>query len=174
MSQPSQLNFTDVTKFDFRIVKLPNVNFFIDSVTLPDLTLGDTLIQTSFKSLPMQGDTLEYGALTVKYKIDKDYQNYTDIFDWMEALGFPQKREQFSNFLNSQNEEYGNSGLGGLYSDAILTTLSNKNNPILSFHFEGMYPSNLSGISYDTTVGSIEALTAEVTFAFQTMRYERL
>jgi len=174
MSQPSQQNFTDITKFDFRIVKLPNVNFFIDSVTLPDLTLGDTLLQTPFKSLPMQGDTLEYGALTIKYKIDRDYQNYTDIFDWMEALGFPQKRQQFSDFLNSQNNTYGNSDLNGLFSDAILTTLTNKNNPKIQFYFEGLYPTTLSGINYDATATTIDALTADVTFAFQTMKYERL
>ena len=174
MSQPSQQNFTDVTKFDFRVVKLPDVNFFIDSVELPDLTIGDTLYSTPYKNISLIGDKLEYGTLSIKYKVDRDYKNYTDIFDWMEALGFPKKREQFSEYLDSQNNTYGSSDVDGLLSDAILTTLSNKNNPVLQFFFEGLYPSSLTGISYDATVTTIEPISVTATFSFHSMRYERL
>jgi len=53
------------------------------------------------------------------------------------------------------------------YSDATLTILSNKNNPIVEVRFSDMFPVSLSGLDYTQQVGDVEYLTATVDFRYK-------
>ena len=55
--QPTQLDYADSTKFVFKINKLPLVEFFTTQINLPGISLGDVVIPSPFKEIPVQGHT---------------------------------------------------------------------------------------------------------------------
>ena len=57
--------------------------------------------------------------------------------------------------------------IGGMFSDATLTIMSAKNNPIVEVRFEDIYPVALSGLAYNQQEGDINYLTASVTFSYK-------
>ena len=56
--------------------------------------------------------------------------------------------------------------VGAQYSDATLTILSSKNNPVLEVRFRDLYPTSLSGLSYDQQAGDTSYLTGDVSFSY--------
>ena len=54
-----------------------------------------------------------------------------------------------------------------MFSDSILTVLSNKNNPVVECRFEDCFPTSLSSLDYSQNQTDVEYLTAEVTFKYK-------
>ena len=54
----------------------------------------------------------------------------------------------------------------GLFGDATLTILSNKNNPLLEVRFRDVYPASLSGLDYNQNATDVEYLTATCDFKY--------
>jgi hypothetical protein len=104
----------------------------------------------------------------------------------MTAIGFPKNRKQFSDFRavtsNTPQARQGvSSDIGdtqpstsanALFSDATITILSNKNNPIVNVKFRDIYPVSLSALEYTQTATDIEYQTATVDFSYQLYEFE--
>ena len=184
--QPDNLDYASPTQFSFGIHQLPKVQFFSTAATIPAIALSDVVIPTPFKSIPMMGDQLTFDNLSITYIVDEYLENFLSIHEWMTAIGFPKNRTQFSEFrANTSNTpttrlgkttEIGEvskaTGVNALFSDATLTILSNKNNPIVNVLFRDLYPVAMTGLSYNQGATDIEYLTAEITFAYQLYEIE--
>ena len=72
--QPTQLDYADSTKFVFKINKLPLVEFFTTQINLPGISLGDVVIPSPFKEIPVQGHTLTYDNLEIQFIIDESFK----------------------------------------------------------------------------------------------------
>ena len=181
--QPSKLDYAAATQFKFNIIKLPKVEFFCTSVNIPGITLGETDQATPLKEIPIPGDKLTYGALTVDFLVDENLENYREIHGWLTGLGFPRSHEQFETFINAGKDRFPTSNataknrdagrtedvgfdVGAQYSDATLTILSSKNNPVLEVRFRDLYPTSLTGLSYDQQAGDTSYLTGSVGFSY--------
>ena len=70
--QPTELDYADSTKFRFKINKLPKVEFFTTQCTLPGINLGDVVIPSPFKEIPIQGHTLTYDNLDITNLMELD------------------------------------------------------------------------------------------------------
>ena len=53
------------------------------------------------------------------------------------------------------------------YSDATLSILSNKNNPVVEVRFSDMFPVSLSSLEYNQNVTDVEYLTATIDFRYK-------
>ena len=93
---PNNRNFMSPLNFKFQIKKTPNVNFFIQKVNVPEITLPDATSSTPLVNVPYPGDHLIYGTLNITFKVDEDFQNYMEIHNWMKALGKPKEYEQYA------------------------------------------------------------------------------
>lgn len=181
--QPTKLDYAAATQFKFNIIKLPKVEFFCTSVNIPGITLGETSQDTPLKTIPIPGDTLSYASLNVSFLIDENLENYREIHGWLTGLGFPRSHEQFETFINAGKDRFPTSNataknrdagrtedvgfdVGASYSDATLTILSSKNNPVLEVRFRDLYPTSLSGLSYDQQAGDTSYLTGDVSFSY--------
>ena len=187
-TQPDKLDYASPTQFKFGIHQLPKVEFFSTAATIPAIALSDVLVPTPFKSLPMMGDQLTYDNLTVSFIVDEYLENYLSIHEWMTAIGFPKNRTQFSEFKSNtsntpsaaaaKSNDIGDvqkpSPSNALFSDATLTVLSNKNNPIVNVFFRDLYPVAMTGLSYNQGATDVEYLTAEITFAYQLYEIEAI
>ena len=189
--QPTKLDYASPTQFKFGIHQLPKVEFFTTTATVPGIALSDVVIPTPFKSIPMQGDQLTFDNLTVNFIVDEFLENYLSLHEWMTAIGFPKNRKQFSDFktnisntpTSARSSSSTSSDIGdvqqaspnnALFSDATLTILSNKNNPIVNVLFRDLYPVALSALEYNQGATDVEYLTASVDFAYQIYEIEAI
>ena len=186
--QPDKLDYASPTQFKFGIHQLPKVEFFSTAATIPAIALSDVIVPTAFKSIPMMGDQLTYDNLSISFIVDEYLENYLSIHEWMTAIGFPKNRTQFSQFksntsntpstASSPSNDIGDvqkpTSSNALFSDATLTILSNKNNPIVNVFFRDIYPIAMTGLSYNQAATDVEYLTAEITFAYQLFEIETI
>ena len=68
--QPSSLDYLSPTQFAFNILQLPKVQFNTVSVNIPDISLGESVIPTPFKDIPIQGTSLTYGNLDITFIVE--------------------------------------------------------------------------------------------------------
>ena len=61
-----------------------------------------------------------------------------------------------------------------MYSDATLTILSNKNNPVLNVNFSNVYPVSLSALQYVNDQSDTQYMSATATFQYQLFKFEPL
>jgi hypothetical protein len=67
-----------------------------------------------------------------------------------------------------------NDGIFDQYSDGILTIYSALNNPKIRIKYANMFPTDLSDIKFDSTLGADTILTATAKFRFDFFNIERL
>jgi hypothetical protein len=127
------------------------------------------------------GSKLEYEDLSITFIVDENLENYIEIHTWLTAIGFPKDKSQFTDFRsktsNVKTSSRGESKDIGdvrastpelaMYSDATMTILTNKNNPIVECRFADVFPTSLSGLTYSQNQTDVEYLTATVTFKYK-------
>ena len=179
--QPSKLDYTSPTQFRFLINQLPKVEYFTTEANIPGITLGELDFKTRFKAIPLMGDVLTYEDLTITFIVDENLENYIEMHTWLTAIGFPENTKQFSDFRSATSNVATNTrgeskDIGdvkastperAMYSDAVLTILTNKNNPVVECRFRDVFPTSLSGLTYSQNQTDVEYLTATVNFKYQ-------
>ena len=177
--QPDKLDYSSPTQFRFMINQLPKVQFFTTAANIPDISLGEAVIPTPYKDIPIMGDKITFGNLDVSFIVDEYLENYVSIHNWIIGIGFPKNRQQFSSFRSDTSnnptsaktvstDRVGNATPDrGMYSDATLTILSNKNNPIVEVRYSDMFPVSLSGLSYSQDATDVTYQTAEISFRYK-------
>ena len=156
-TEPSNKSLLSPVGFKFAIQKLPHVNYFCTSASIPDMALGriDT-VTNPFNKLPIAGDKMEFSDLSLKFKVDEDMKNYREIFDWMVGLGFPDSYDQRKAVNKNQP-----------YSDASLIIMTAQYQPNIEVKFIDLYPTNLASLEFDISGTDIEYLTGDVTFTYR-------
>ena len=178
---PSKFDYASPIQFRFKITKLPLVEFTIQSANIPAITLGETSIETPLKDIPIPGDKVSYSSLDVSFLVDENLNNYKEIHDWITGLGFPQDHKQFKNLLGTGSDRFPGTTSstvatgtsipqpatdGGIYSDATLTVLNNKNIAKTEIRFQNVYPTSLGGLSYSITASDVDYLTVNASFSY--------
>ena len=179
--QPTKLDYASPTQFKFSINQLPKVEFFTVSANIPDLTLADVVIPTPFKPIPVLGQNLTYGNLSITFIVDEFLENYRELHEWLTGIGFPKDRKQFSEFRSNTSNtgtasktpvaDVGAVGKtisdSAMFSDATLTVLSNKNNPIVEVRFANMYPVSLGALEFNQNSTDVEYISVQADFTYK-------
>ena len=179
--QPTALDYSSPTQFRFLINQLPKVEYFTTEANIPGITLDEAEIGSPLKNIAMLGSKLDYEDLTISFIVDENLENYIEIHTWLTAIGFPKDRKQFSEFRSTtsnvktssrgESKDIGDVGAStperAMYSDAMMTILTNKNNPVVECRFRDVFPTSLSGLTYSQNQTDVEYLTASVTFKYQ-------
>ena len=177
-SQPSNKNFLSPFGYKFSIKRTPTVNWFVQSVVLPSITLTNTTVPTPFIQLPIPGDHIEFGNLRVTFRVDEDMNNYLELYNWLQALGFPDNFDQYKNIASrTRGPLSGNAdSLTGdsIYSDATLLILSSNMNPITEITFVDVFPVALSELSFNSQLTDVQYVEASVTFAHRKFDIKQL
>ena len=178
--QPDSIDYASPTQFVLKINQLPEVQFFITNCNLPSINLGEAVIPTPLKQIPVMGDELTFENLSIGFLVNEEFTNYIEIQKWLNAIGFPQARSQFTNFkantsvtpqnkLGVQNDSVPGKATpaNAMFSDATLTLLTNKNNPIAEVKFEDLYPVSLSSLEFSQEQTDVQYLRASADFQYK-------
>ena len=178
---PSKFDYASPIQFRFKMTKLPTVEFFVQTANIPGITLGDTTMPTPLKEISMPGDKLTYQTLEVSFLVDENLNNYKEIHDWMTGIGFPEDHKQFADVLATGSDRFSRSTAstaavgsgkpaplseGGIYSDATLIVLNNKNIAKTEIRFQNVYPTSLGSLSYDIKASDVDYLQVNASFNY--------
>jgi len=142
----SNINMLSPTGFKLTInrEKFANIEYFVTSFGIP--TVSSSEVQQDFRNTItyQPSETIQYDSLSLRFVIDEDMKNYTEIFDWIKR--------------NSESK--------GERHDIILSVLSSHNNVNKQFQFRDAFPTSLGGVDFSTQLTDVEYLQADVTFRY--------
>ena len=182
---PSKFDYASPIQFRFKMTKIPNVEFFVQTANIPGIGLGTTEMATPLKDIPMPGDKVNYQSLDISFLVDEKLNNYKELHDWITGLGFPQDYTQFKTLQGTGSDRFPGStsstaatgtsipqplAEGGIYSDATLTVLNSKNIANTEIRFQNVYPTSLGSLSYDIKASDVDYL--QVSASFNYMYYD--
>lgn len=162
---PTSMNFLSPLGFRFILSRSPEINYFLQNVTLPELSISSAEIPTPFNRIRLPGDKATYGDLQITFKVDEEMVNFKHIYDWITNLA---KQNNFTGYKNLADG--GPGAQMGIYSDATLVVMTSSYNPNKQVVFTNIYPTDLSGLTFDSTSSDVTYLQATATFAIQ--KYE--
>ena len=182
---PDKMDYASPIQFSFKITKLPQVEFFIQTANIPGITLGSTSFETPLKDIAGVGDKVTYQTLDVSFIVDENLNNYKELHDWIIGLGFPKDYTQFQTMQATGADRFPGStrstaatgtntpqplSEGGIYSDATLTVLNSKNIAKTEIRFQNVFPISLGSLSYDVKASDVDYLQVQASFNY--MYYE--
>lgn len=160
-------NFLSPLGYRFVMKRAPHINYFVQKVSIPTVSLGTASIATPFVDIPTPGTKLTFGLLRVDFKVDEDMNNYLEIFNWLVGLGFPDNFGQHR-ALAQRTAQQGDS----IYSDITLTVMNSTMNPNKQIIFKDCYPVDLGEVSLDSTATDVAYVTSSVSFAYRSFTVE--
>ena len=164
--QPTNTSFLSPIGFKFQLNNFPEVNYFVQSASLPGISISSISVPTPLKAIDLAGDEVNFEELTIKFIVDENMKNWLSIYDWIIGLGFPTEEGQAKYKKLSTNSE--------LTTDATLTVLTGNMNPQINFVFQNCFPLNLSSIAFDSGGTDIDYVTADVSFRYDVYTVQNL
>lgn len=168
---PSNINFLSPLKFTFKVEKLPHVNFFVQSVTIPSVSITPVNLPSPFIKLPTPGDHIEFTELLLTFRVDEDMKNYMEIFNWLMALGFPKDFSQYK-ALADKDRRTNVLGTDGIMTDGSLIVQNSNVQSHKMYKFINMFPTTLSEITFDTRQSDVDYLECTVSFTYERFEIE--
>ena len=135
------LSLLNPTQFKLSFSKIPNVEFFCQAITLPELNLGAVMQNTPMLDVFHHGEKVTHQPLFAEVLLDKQMKTYNEIYKWMKELSVMYGATEAS-------------------SDCIVTIGQS------AFHFHDVFPINLASVNMNIAVPDIQAVTFGVTFEY--------
>ena len=166
---PSNRNFLSPLNFQFSIKKAPNVNFFLQKINIPALVLPSIDIPTQFVPIPTQVTHVDYGELSITFKVDEDMQNYLEIHNWIRGLSDTKDYRERAK-LDAVPEYTGE----GKVSDISVVILNSSKNPHFTITFVDAFPVEVGDLVFDSTYEDVNYITCEARFKYTLYEIEKI
>lgn len=158
---PPNRNFLSPLGLKLVIKRAPNLDFFVQAVNLPSILLPNRDIENPFTVAPEPGDHIKFEPLTIKFKVDEDFQNYMEVYNWIMHLGFPDNWDQYKE-IEQVNPITGE----GKFSDISLIALNSVYHSNYETVYRDAWPTSLSALEFVSTDKDVKFITATVTFHY--------
>ena len=163
---PQNTNIIQPTKYLLTFDRIATTQYFCQSVNIPGISLGDATVNTPLYDYRVAGNKLTYNQFNMSFIIDEPALAWQNLYNWFLGIASPVSTNQ-RNTLTAQQNVGKNQGNLVNYSDAVLTVLSNLNNPIIRVQFHNMFPISLSDINFDTTLSADTIITGSAIFVYE-------
>ena len=140
-NQPKNMNPLADVQFKFDIAALPETSFFVQTASLPGITLSPMEIGLPQRQgFARSTGTISYEELSITFLVDEYLKNWMEIYNWL---------------------------TGDIsYTSGVLTILSSSMNPTMEAHFKQLFPTNLSELAFDSTTADPTYHQATVSFKY--------
>ena len=141
VNQPKNMNPLADVQFKFDIAALPETSFFVQTASLPGISLTPMEIGLPQRTgLALNTGVIQYEELTIAFLVDEYLKNWMEVYNWM--LGNPSE------------------------TSGVLTILSSSMNPTIEAHFKELFPISLSELAFDSTTADPTYHQASVSFKY--------
>jgi hypothetical protein len=159
---PQNRNFLSPLNFKFTLRRAPHINFFLQKVSLPQVSINPTPIYSNLLiDIPLAGEFVTFSPLTITFKIDEDLRNYLEIFNWIKALGDYGRDGDYAKLQDARPGED-----KGLVSDLSLMVMSSTKMPNYEIVFIDAFPTTISALSFNTVDSDVNYMEATVEFRY--------
>jgi len=147
-------NFLSPVGFQFKINsgKYANIEYFCIAAQLPSVTLPPVSTPYRGVNLASTGDRLQFDDLTLRINVTENMENYIETFNWMHNLAQTKNAEDFK-------------------ADATLLVLSSHNNVTKEIKFNGVFPTSLSAVSFDSQAEGVEYVQMDISFSYTNFEF---
>jgi hypothetical protein len=139
--------------------EVPDMIYFCQKANIPGVSLGQAIQETPNLDLFHSGTKISYNTFDVTFLVNEDLSAWTTIYNWMKDL-------------SSVEASYAKRKEGK--KQAVLTVMSNQNNPKLRVKLMDLFPLSLSDLEFDTTLSAEEHITATVSFRYDWFELEQV
>lgn len=157
---PERINPLLPTYYQFSISRLPGVNYFCQTASLPSLTLSQVQFPTRFSTI-QSPSKLTFDELTITFVVDEGINNWMEIYKWMRSTT---NVDSFNEY-RPDNEQS---------ATANLLILNSSKHPKINVTFNSLYPITLSALDFTSTGMDPEPLQATCSFSYRTYDIEIL
>lgn len=157
-------NYLSPASFTVSIDRLPNVEFFTQSVQIPGVSGSAVEVATPLRNFYTQNDKLQYDDITLSFIIDEEMNNYNEVLRWMEGVGFPESTDQRKSYVKAN----------GLVSDMSIVITNSHKNPNIKFTFKDCFPVALGSIDLNVNTQDISYATCDVTLRYESFSFENI
>ena len=174
---PSNPNPLQPNKFLLTFGRVPNMQYFCQNVTVPGLSLSETVITNPFVDIYSPGEKAIYDLLNVTFIIDEELKGWLEIHDWIRAMTFPVEFREYQNLSKLNKYQSTKNDINNRFpqfSDASLTLFSSSNKEYYRFKFYEVFPTTLSTFIMNAQDGPDTILTADATFRYSYYDVEKL
>lgn len=147
MSKPENTNYLQPTKFLLTFPSISDTTFFCQKLNVPGVSVNEHPRQVPNIDLYTPGTRISYNTLDVEFSVNEDLSAWLVVYNWLR-----------DNTIDSKFR-YKN-------VDAIVTILSNLNNPKLRVKYSNVFPISLGDIEFDTRLSANEHISAVASFRF--------
>lgn len=148
-----EINNLSAVNYKFKIDRIPEIEYRIQDVALPSVSLGSATIPTPFTEIPTPGN-LSFDDLNISFIVGESMADYLSVLKWMLEIGQPEKIGFFPNGLKNQ------------FSDASLIVCNSSFTPIFSYNFIDLFPTNISSLQFTTTTTNVQYIHASASFKY--------
>jgi len=160
-------NYLSPASFTISVDRMPNVEFFTQSLSIPGVSGSPVEMVTPVRSFYQPQDNLQYDDLSLSFILDENMKSYQEILQWMEGIGFPESTDQYSTY-KAENQSR------GLFSDISVVITNSHKNPNIKFTFIDCFPVSLGSIDLNVNTQDIAYATCDVTFRHGQFKIENI
>lgn len=153
----SILNYNNALSANFRITfpKLKDLEFYAMMINIPTTQLSAIEVNYRDTRAKVPDNKFVWDDITIQFIMDENLYSYELLKKWLDKV---------------RNEQ---SWLGAL-QDIVIQPLDSNKALEYSFILENSFPTVINGWQYNSTLVSSEAITFDVTFAYQNFEIKRL
>lgn len=139
--------------FKITFHRAPNVEYFLQSFSIPSMSVNETVVLRPQRDAHVPGDKLVYEPFTVTMLVSEDMDNFKEVYNWLEK----------SVMTNNSNE---------LYDDVTVHVLTSKNNPNKKIIFHNTFPISIGNLAFSVQEAEVVYGTVDVTFRYDYFTFE--
>jgi hypothetical protein len=159
ITKPSNTALVQPTKYLLTFPEVSDTIYFCQKANLPGVQLGMAEQQTPNLDLYHSGTKLTYNTLDISFLVNEDLTAWTQIYKWMIDLSSVETTYK----QRKENKK-----------QAILTIMSNLNNPKMRIKFANPFPISITDLEFDTTLSAEDHMIASASFRYDWFDIEML
>lgn len=133
-------NFTISNNFRVTVPELPMITDLAQDVTIPAITLPETIVPNRHVEDKQPGEKLVFTELDIGFTVDENWDTYAEIWSWMALLAGP---DGMSQQIVTERQI--------LYVDIVIEILNNARKAVRRLKFYDCWPTAIGAVSLDTT-----------------------
>ena len=174
---PTNPNPLQPNKFTLNFSRVPNVQYFCQSVSVPGISLSEIPITNPFVDIYAPGEKAIYDLLNITFIIDEELQGWKEIHDWIRAMTKVKEFEEYRKLPQLNKNASARNDIRGefpQYSDAAISLFSASNKEYYRFKFYDVFPTTLSTFVMNSQDSPENVLTADATFRYSYYDIEKV
>jgi len=156
--------------YRFVLDALPDLTFFVQSVTMPTVSAAVVQRANPFTVIPEVADHLTFGAFNVSYLVDNSFKTYFSLFYWLKGYGFPTSYQDILDFEASRVKQVMNPRPRPREiqkTNATLTVLQPDNDTaVAEVFFYDVFPTALGELAFESVDSEPTLLKTNATFYY--------